>query len=235
MFTRYLIRYFRVFMVAIGFLSTMTVLAQEKEVALQNANEKFNQKKYVEAETDYRILSSKYPNDARIRYNLGNAIYKQNLPQEAKSSYSKAIYNTKDKFLKSDAFNGLGNIAMKEKDYSNAVENYKNALRNNPSDEQTRYNLALAKKMLKEHPPKKDGKNEKDKQKKDDKNKDDKNKDKRDKKQNDNGQPKPQPNAISKQRLDNLLNAVNHEEKKVQDKMKGKKAKGQPVDNEKDW
>jgi tetratricopeptide (TPR) repeat protein len=230
MFTRYLIRYFRVFMVAIGFLSTMTVLAQEKDNDLPEANEKFTSKNYTEAEILYRISNSKFTNNPISSYNLGNAIYKENFAGEAKFAFKKAIKNSNTKTEKHNAYHNLGNSFMKEKDYSNAVENYKNALRNNPSDEQTRYNLALAKKMLKEHPPKKDG--EKDKKKKDDRSK---NKDERDKKQNDNGQPKPQPNAISKQRLDNLLNAVNHEEKKVQDKMKGKKAKGQPVDNEKDW
>jgi cytochrome c-type biogenesis protein CcmH/NrfG len=47
---------------------------------------------------------------------------------------------------------------MNEKDYTQAVEAYKNALRNDPSDEETRYNYALAKKMLKENPPKDDKK-----------------------------------------------------------------------------
>ncbi len=244
MFTRYLIRYFRVFMVAIGFLYGTVALAQEKDNDLPEANEKFVSKNYAEAETQYRISNSKFAKNPISSYNLGNAIYKENFAAEAKFAFKKAIKNSKTKPEKYNAYHNLGNSFMKEKDYSNAVESYKNALRNNPSDEQTRYNLALAKKMLKEHPPKKDG--EKDKKKKDDKSKkkderdkkkDDrsKNQDERDKKKDDNGQPKPQPNAISKQRLENLLNAVNHEEKKVQDKMKGKKVKGNPVDNEKDW
>jgi tetratricopeptide (TPR) repeat protein len=248
MFTRYLIRYFRVFMVAIVFLSGMTALSQEKDNDLPEANEKFVSKNYAEAETQYRISNSKFVKNPISSYNLGNAIYKENFASEAKFAFKKAIKNSNTKTEKHNAYHNLGNSFMKEKDYSNAVESYKNALRNNPSDEQTRYNLALAKKMLKEHPPKKDGK--KDNKKKDDNNKDkknnkkdddnkknenDKNKDERDKKNDDNGQLKPQPNAISKQRLENLLNAVNHEEKKVQDKMKGEKVKGNPVDNEKDW
>ena len=64
---------------------------------------------------------------------------------------------------------------MKEKNYTKAVETYKNALRNNPADEETRYNFALAKKMLKDNPPK-DDKKDKKKDKKDDK----KDKDKKD-------------------------------------------------------
>jgi len=146
---------------------------------------------------------------------------------------------------------------MKEKNYSAAVEAYKNALRNNPTDEETRYNYALAKKKLKENPPKgddkkdkdkdKDKKDDKDKDKKDEKKdgdkdkKDDQGKDKpSDKGKNDNkpgdqGQPKPAPGGISKQRLENLLDAVNNEEKKIQEKVNAQKAKGKPIQTEKDW
>jgi hypothetical protein len=140
---------------------------------------------------------------------------------------------------------------MNEKDYSRAVEAYKNALRNDPTDEETRYNFALAKKMLKDNPPKddkkKDDKKDKDKKedKKDDKkdkeeqdkkdDKGDQDKDKKDPKPDDNGEPKPAPGGISKQRLENLLDAVNKEEKKVQDKVNAQKVKGKPVKTEKDW
>ncbi len=140
---------------------------------------------------------------------------------------------------------------MKEKKYTEAVEAYKNALRNNPDDEQTRYNYALAKKMLKDNPPKKDDKkddkkdNKKDKKddKKEDKkdNKDDKKDKKDDKKEGDGkdkkdnpSQPKPK-GGISKERMQNLLDAVGNEEKKVQDKVNAKKVKGKPVQTEKDW
>jgi hypothetical protein len=144
---------------------------------------------------------------------------------------------------------------MKEKNYTEAVAAYKNALRNMPSDDETRYNYALAKKMLKENPPKDDKKkddkkkDDKDKDKKDDKDKD-KNKDKKDDKKeqdkdkkepkkeekpNKGENPKPTPGGISKQRLENLLDAVNNEEKKVQDKVNAKKVKGKPIQTEKDW
>ena len=137
---------------------------------------------------------------------------------------------------------------------SKAVEAYKNALRNNPNDEETRYNFALAKKMLKNNPPKKDDKKDKkDKKKdnkkddkkdkkddkKDDKKKDDKKdgdqKNKNDQKNNQDGQPKPKPGGIQKERVQNLLDAVNNEEKKIQDKVNANKVKGKPIQTEKDW
>jgi tetratricopeptide (TPR) repeat protein len=231
---------------------SFAVSAQEKDKTLPKANEEYAEKKYVDAEADYRISHSKFPKKAEASYNLGNAIYKQNQNSEAKFAYANAIINTKSRTQKHLAFHNLGNVFMKEKNYSEAVEAYKNALRNKPSDEQTRYNYALAKKMLKENPPKDDKKKDKNKDKKDDKNKDkkddkkdgDKDKKKDDKgkdkdklndKPGDNGQPKPAPGGISKQRLENLLDAVNNEEKKVQDKVNAQKVKGKPVKTEKDW
>lgn len=234
---------------------------KEKDKDLPKGNDSFAEKKYDDAEAEYRISESKNPKKSIASYNLGNAVYRQKQTGEAKYHYAKALKTAKTRTEKHQAFHNLGNTLMKDKDYSGAVEAYKNALRNNPADEQTRYNFALAKKMLKDNPPKKDDKKDKDKKDKDkDKNKDkdkdkdkdkkddkkdgkdkdkdkkegDKDKDKQDKNQNQ-GQPKPQPGGISKQRLENLLDAVNNEEKKVQDKVNKQKVQANPKKAEKDW
>lgn len=247
---------------AITLLLSIIANAQEKDKNLPQANEEFEAKNYVEAEANYRISQSKFPKKAIASYNLGNTIYSINQPSEAKLSYMKAIEESTSRPEKHKAFHNLGNVFMKEKNYTAAVQAYKNALINDPSDEETRYNYALAKKMLKDNPPPKDDKKkdkkdkdkDKDKDKKDDKkdgdkdkkdDKGDKDKDKKDdKKEGDGknpkddknqGQPKPKEGGISKQRLENLLDAVNNEEKKVQDKVNAKKVKGKPVRTEKDW
>lgn len=242
-------------------LLTFVVNAQEKDKVLPKANEEFVAKNFVDAEADYRISHSKFPSRTVASYNLGNSIYKQNQFSESKYAYANALKNLKTRPQKHKAFHNIGNVFMKEKDYTQAVEAYKNALRNNPEDEETRYNYALAKKMLKDNPPPKDDKKkdknkdkDKDKDKKDDK-KDDKKKDdkkdgdkdkkddkkdgdkdkKEDKPKDDQGQPKPKPGGISKQRTENLLDAVNNEEKKIQDKVNANKVKGSPTKTEKDW
>lgn len=227
-------------------LLTFAVKAQEKDNYLPKGNESFEAKKYADAESDYRISQSKFSKKAASSYNLGNSIYKQNQPGEAKYHFANAAKEAKTKPEKHKAFHNLGNTLMSEKNYAGAVEAYKNALRNDPSDNETRYNYALAKKMLKDNPPKDDKKNkdknkDKDKDKKDDKK--DPNKDKKDDKKDnpdkdkkdDKGQnQQPKPDEFSKQKIQNLLNAVNNEEKKVQDKVKGKEMKA-PVKAEKDW
>ena len=163
-------------------LISFVLKAQEKDKFLPEGNEKFTAKNYVDAEANYRLSQAKFKKKAIASYNLGTAIYKQNQPAEAKHQFEKAIKEAKTKLEKHQAYHNLGNSLMKEKEFSGAVEAYKNALRNNPSDEETRYNYALAKKMLKENPPKNDKNKDKNKDKKNDK-KDDKkdpNKDKKD-------------------------------------------------------
>lgn len=247
-----------ILLLLVSLWGTGILCAQEKgkDKNLPAGNEAFTNKKYVDAEAEYRVSESKNPKKSIASYNLGNAIYRQNQNSEAKYHYGNALKNAKTREEKHQAFHNIGNTLMKEKDYSNAVEAYKNALRNNPADEETRYNYALAKMYLKNNPPKKnDDKNkdkkdknkDKDKDKKDQQNKDkDKDKDKgQNQKDKDNkdqqskdqngGQPKPKPGGISKQRLENLLDAVNNEEKKVQDKVTKQKVLANPKKPEKDW
>lgn len=246
-------------------LFSFAAFSQEKDKNLPKGNEEFADKNYAEAEANYRIAKSKAPTRAAASYNLGNSIYRQGKPGEAKFAYMQAIENAKTKPQKHLAFHNLGNSLMQEKNYQGAVEAYKNALRNNPYDEETRYNFALAKKMLKENPPKpedkkddkkdqKDDKNQKpqdpnqggddnkDKQDKDDKGdqKDNKDKggnekDKQDKSDKGKEEKQPQGESPSKQRMENLLDAMNNEEKKIQDKINAQKVKAQPKKQEKDW
>lgn len=232
-------------------LISVVAFAQEKDKNLSKANDQFEDKNYAEAEANYRVSESKFPKKAIASYNLGNTIYKINQPSEAGIAYRRAIENAKVRPEKHKIFHNLGNVFMKEKKYDKAVLAYKDALINDPSDEETRYNYALARKMLKEHPPKAEDKKKKDKDKKEDKNKDEKkkeekkeqpkegnnqeNKPQNGQQQQQPSQPKPQQGGISKDRLQNLLEAVDNEEKKVQDKVNKRKEQARPVQTEKDW
>jgi len=231
-------------------------------------NQDLTTNKFVEAEVDYRRAISKSDKNAVAPYNLGNAYYNNATYSEAFGRFKEAGERALEKNDKHKAYHNMGNVFMKRKEYQKAVEAYKNALRNNPTDEETRYNLALAKEMLKKdqqnQDQNKDDKNEDKKDKKDEKkegddkdeNKDQKDKgdqgDKEeenkkgdgDKKEEQNKKPEqgdqekkqqPRPNQLSKQQIQNLLDAMQQEEKKVQDKIDAKKVKGVKVKNEKDW
>lgn len=253
-------------------MAALAFSQEEDKKYLPKGNRQYKDKEYASAEANYRIAQSQNQGNNKASYNLGNAIYRQGQEIEAAYAYLKAVEGSDDKALKHKAYHNIGNVLMKTKDYQKAVEAYKNALRNNPYDEETRYNFALAKKMLKENPPKpqppKDqNKDQKDKQDKsqqpkdqggggggDDKDKGDKgdqkdkdnNKDKGDQKDKSQGKDKedkagdggeqeqdgPSP---GRQRMENLLDAMNNEEKKIQDKVNARKVKVQPKQPEKDW
>mgnify|MGYP006153849157 FL=1 len=238
-------------------LNCFVLFSQEKDKNLYNGNQSFTEKKYVDAEADYRVTESKKsPKKAVAGYNLGNSIYRQNQQGEAQIKYIQALEVAKTKTEKHRIYHNLGNTFMLEKKYDLAADAYKNALRNNPKDEETRYNYALAKRKNKDNPPPKDNKkdnkggggqdkkpqpenNKKDKgdEKKDqDKNKgEDKKEDKGDGDKKEDKNENPKPSGADKQRIDNILDAVNNAEKKVQDKVNAKKVKARPVSNEKDW
>ena len=236
---------------------------------------------FVEGEADYRKAIAVNPKNETAKYNLGNAYYNEAKNDEAMQRFKQAADVATSKPEKHKALHNLGNTHMNAKQYQEAVDAYKDALRNNPSDDETRYNLALAKDMLEKNPPKggegdnkdqdqnqdKNDQNEDNQDKKDEEGKDkegnegdeQEDKDKGDEKdenkegdnQEDKGkpdkpnegeqdkkdqkQPQPQPGQMSPQQIKNLLEAMNNEEKKVQEKINAKKQKGAKVKSEKDW
>lgn len=245
--------------VALVLFITSIFFGQNKDQYLYDGTTAFEGKEYVKSEANLRVSQSNNADKKAIaNYNLGNSIYRQNQPSEAKYKFASAVEVANTKEEKHKAFHNLGNAFMLEKNYQGAVDAYKNALRNNPLDDETRYNYALAKKKLKENPPKKDKDKDKDKDKKDedkkdkdkkDQDKNDEDKDKKedkkdgdDKKDKENKgdeerkeQPNPKPSGANKQQIENLLNAVNNSEQKIQDKINAKKVKAQPITNDKDW
>jgi len=230
---------------------------------------------FIEAEKKYRLGVSAKQNNVVGSYNLGNAYYKSELYDEAMLRHLEAIKNSVSKLEKHNAYHNIGNTLMQQKRCQEAVSAYKDALRNNPTDNETRYNLALAQECAKEQGNGDGDGDDEDKDKDKDKDKDDKensdeNKDKEEKNKDkegddedkkegndkededgkpkedngnqenkdpnkDKGRPKPQPGKISPQQVKNLLEAMNNEEKKVQEKMNASKTKGIKVKSEKDW
>ncbi|MGB0980926.1 MAG: aerotolerance regulator BatC [Winogradskyella sp.] len=165
---------------------------------------------YVEAEMEYRKAISEAPNKVVGAYNLAHSYYKKGSFNEALFRTQEAAKNAITKDEKHKAFHNIGNILMQNKQCKEAVEAFKNALRSNPTDEETRYNFALAKECAdqqkddgggeddKKDKDKDDEKDKEDEQKKEDDNKDendkkdegDKDKKDGDKEEDENGKPK---------------------------------------------
>jgi len=244
-------------------------IIRKTDKILREAEKEMSENDFASAEASYRQAVSKNPESVTARYNMANMYYGKEKPAQAATRYDQASKIAGTKEEKHRIFHNMGNSFMDQKNYAGAVEAYKNALRNIPSDEETRYNLALAKKMLEQE--KEDGgggEDDKNEQNKDDKNKDKKDgEDKEDKggdqkedskqepeKPDDKGDPKdkkeekeekgdqekeqqqqPQPGQLSAQQIKNLLEAMNNEEKKVQEKINAQKAKGAKTRTGKDW
>ncbi len=265
-------------------ISAQVTEAEKEKEAIEKSNEYLSEAsqliqadKFVMGEAEYRKAISANQKQTTGNYNLGNSYYLKSKNSEAMDRFKKAAKNATTKPDRHKAFHNLGNAMMIEKDYAGAVEAYKNALRNNPTDDESRYNLALAKDMLEKNPPQGGGGDDnKDNQDKQDENKEDQkdqenedkkegddgkdqenedkgdqeDKDKEGDKENDEGKPdepkdpkeeqgqqpqQPVPGKLSPQEVKNLLESMNNEEKKVQDKINAQKQKGAKVKSEKDW
>ena len=201
------------------FLTSGMAFSQEKNT--DNSQQKEKQLRWIKA----KEKKQKQP----AEYNLGNTIYKNKKYVEAISNYKNAALLANTSAQKHKAYHNLGNAYMQDKNYKLAVASYKNALKANAKDEKTRYNLALAKKLLKKYPPKPNPKNKNKKKNQKDK----KQQDKKDNKNKEKSQPK-KPSA-NKQRMDNVLKAISNEEKKVQEKVNANKTKTNTTSTEKDW
>lgn len=122
----------------------------EKKVKryLSEAAKHIETNNFAEAEAAFRKAVSADPENDLARYNFGKLYLENDKHRDAFLRLLEATEKSEDKSLRHKSFHNKGNIFMKDERYPEAVEAYKNALRNNPTDEETRYNLALAKKMM---------------------------------------------------------------------------------------
>ena len=231
---------------ALLLLAAATSFAQKAERDfIRKGNRFFNDSVYVNAEVNYRKAFEVNPQSTVSMFNLGNTLAQQNKLQEAMEQYVAATKIEKDKDDLAQIYHNMGVIFQSQKDYAKAVEAYKQSLRNNPKDDETRYNLALAQKMLK------DQQNQQNQDQNQDQNKDQqkqdqkqdqnkyKQKDQKQDEKKDQQQPpkseKKQDNQMSKENAEQLLNSVMQDEKDVQDKVKKQQKVIQGGRLEKDW
>lgn len=227
-------------------LSAVAVSAQKEERDyIRKGNRLFNDSVFVDAEVNYRKALEVNPKSSVSMYNLGNTLSQQQKFQDAMEQYVAAGNIEKDKMKLAHIYHNMGVLFQAGKDYAKAVDAYKMSLRNNPTDDETRYNLALAQKMLKDQQQNQQNQDQnqdqnKDQQKQDqkqDQNKDKQNEQKQDEKKDQQQPPKSekQNNQMSKENAEQLLNSVMQDEKDVQDKVKKQQKVLQGGRLEKDW
>ena len=212
---------------------------------IRKGNRFFNDSVFVDAEVNYRKALEANPKSTVSMYNLGNTLSQQQKFKEAMEQYVAAGKIEKDKMKLAHIYHNMGVLFQAGKDYWQAVEAYKMSLRNNPKDDETRYNLALAQKLLKDQQQNQQNQDQNQDQNKDNQEnkqdqKQDQNKQNNDQKQDDQQQqqpPKPEKkeNEMSKENAEQLLNSVMQDEKETQDKVKKQQQVIQGGRLEKDW
>ncbi len=235
-----------------------TASAQTERRPVRQGNELYKQGKFDEAMQKYDAALEKKPSLPEAIYNKGNVFFQKEEFDNAQKQFETAAMLSANPMDKAKAFHNMGNAYMYAGKLKESVQAYKNSLRHNPSDMETKYNLAYALQMLKKQQEEggDDNQQQEDKQDQQDENKDQNNQgdkqeqdqqnkeQKQDEQQQDKGkdsedgeQQKPQPKQaqLSKEDAAKLLEALQNEEQKVQEKLQ--KQKGEPVrvKIEKDW
>ena len=243
----------------IFFLVSLYVFSQKENKHIVAGNKLYQEAKYEDAEKAYSKALEINATSYKAKFNQADALFKQEKYKEAAQQFGVLAEQTNDKIQKANAYHNLGNSLLMDQETEGNLEKsvtaYKNALRNNPKDEATRYNLAFAQKLLQQQQQQnqqnKDDKNQENKDKQEDKenqekqeNKENDKKDeqkqqnqqnKDDNKEKQNEQQTPQPNQLSKEDAQRLLDAMQNEERKVHEKANVKKEKTSRVTIEKDW
>ena len=209
-----------------SYLSPLTTNAQSDRQMIRQGNKLYRKGNVAEAEVSYRKAVERNERNAQANYNLGNALMGQRKDSLAITQLEKAAKLETNPLRRAQAYHNMGVICQQHRMFGEAIEAYKEALRNNPTDNETRYNLALCKRQQQEQ---QQDQNEQNKDNKD-------NKDKQDQqKQDEKKQEQQQKQQMSKENAEQLLNAAMQEEKQTQERMK--KAQQQPQNRrlEKNW
>ena len=219
-------------------------LAQEKTDRdyLRSGNKLYNDSLFIKAEVDYRKALEINPKSTDAMFNLANTLLMQQKAKEAMEQYQSVSKIEKDKDKLAQIYHNMGVILQSGKQYPQCIEAYKESLRNNPKDDETRYNLALAQKLLKDQQQDQQNQDQQEQQQKQQKkeeekqeqNQDQQEQEKKDQQQQNQQQQQQNKNEMSKENAQQLLNAIMQDEKNVQDKVKKQlQIRGKKL--EKDW
>ena len=228
--------------------------AQTERKYIRQGNRQFNSAfadstmvdsaRFADAEASYRKALEQDPNSWDASFNLANAMASQGRMEEAARQYQALGAKTDvDKTKRAAAYHNLGNCLLQSGNLQGAIDAYKNALRNNPNDLETKYNLAWAQDKMKQQQnenQQNQNQNKQDQQ----QNQDQQQKDKQDQQSQDNQQQQPQQaqqqpeqndEQMSKEDAMRILEALENDEKDVQEKVQKQKAQPQRRRTQKDW
>ena len=227
------------------FLAGNVIQAQSSHSLLRKGDKSYLENDYQEAEAQYRKALKDEP-DLKGKYNLGNAIYQQERFDEAIKQYAEAAEKADDPGVRSSAFHNLGNAHFLKQEFDKSVDAYKSALRLNPKDVETKYNLAQAQRMLRlqqqqqqQQQEQQDQENQEEQEQQQQQQQEQQEQEQQQQQQQDSEQEQQQQQQeeaaqdLTKEEARKLLEIMEEEERKVQEKMR--KAQAKPSKSAKDW
>lgn len=200
--------------------------AQSDRQYVHQGNKQFRAGNYADAEVLYRKAIEKNPRNPQAVYNLGVALMKQQKDSAAIQQFMDAGKIETNPLRRAQSFHNAGVICQGKKMYGEAIDVYKEALRNNPADDETRYNLELCKRQQKQQQQQQKQDQQKQDQQKQDQQKQNQQKQEQQKKEEQQQQQQKPEQQMSRENAEQMLNAAMQEEKQTQQRMK--KAQQQP-------
>jgi Ca-activated chloride channel homolog len=218
-------------------LIAVTAFAQQERKFIRKGNKLFEKENFQESEIQYRKAIDKDKNSYNASFNIGDALYKQEKYEDATKQFSDLSSN-KDisKDDKAKLYHNIGNSMLQNQKLKESIDAYKEALRNNPNDMDTKHNLAYAQKLMQQQQQQQQqDKQDENKDQNKDQKEDQQKQDQQDKQDKQDQQQQQQQSKISKEDAERLLQALANDEKKTQDKLKKEKAKAAKGKVVKEW
>ena len=212
-------------------LSFSHAVAQTDRQYIREGNKQFRKGDFAKSEVSYRKALEKNDRNPQAIYNLGNALMGQQKDSAAVVQFENAAKAETNPLRKSKAYHNLGVICQTKQLFGEAIEAYKQSLRLNPDDDETRYNLELCKRQQKNQ---NQNQNQNQQQQQQDKDKKDE-KQREQQKQEQQKKQEQQQTKMSKDNADQLLNAAMQQEKQTQDRMKKAQHHPQRRNVQKNW
>ncbi len=213
------------------FLSVSVGFSQTETSHFRKGNDLYNSGKYTDAEIEYRKGLAKKQDSWTGKFNLADALYKQNKYKEASVILDSLSKSTKNNKQLSSVYHNMGNAQLKNKDYEQSVESFKKALKLDPKAEDSRYNLSYALQKLKQEKQQQQQQQQKQDKKQDQKQDQKQNQEK----QKDQKQEEQKKQNLNREEAERMLDALNRDEKELRKKTEKKASKNGQAGSGKDW
>lgn len=220
---------------------------------IRRGNKLYEDSLFVKAEVEYRRALDVNPQSMEAMYNLGNALLAQQKAEEAMKQFQAAAsvipvngrniaFNEADKEHLSKIYHNMGVLLQSSQQLDACIEAYKNSLRNNPRDHETRYNLTVALKQKQQQEQQQEQQQDQQEQEKEDQ-QEQQDQQKQEEKEQQNQQNQEQQEQqqqeqqqnMSKENAEQMLRAIMQDEKEIQEKVQKAMQEVQPRKFEKDW